>query len=287
MAINLSRNTKLFISTVKSTLQADHSPADTIEIQIKDGYSFSQDAASQTITLSEAGDSPIRGQKIFTTARNPAEVSIPAYARPYFSNDQTGCLEQILWEAMVGDGTPPAISTASVGTNAKRSMDYMEANFKNSNKHELLKLYLFFNVDNAVYRVNDFALNAAEVDFSISEISLITWAGQGSQVEEILESGASGSKLSEILAWDAGTAYLAASTAHLGNTDPGFITNKLSTMSIKRVTGTTSASWGVDYNNSLSVVQDHSMDGTKKYRFTVDTDTFPSTVVIDSSVSPW
>ena len=287
MAINLSRNTKLFISTVKSTLAASHTAADTFEIPVLDGYSFSQDAESQTIALSEAGDRPVRGQKIFNTALAPAEVSIPTYVRPYY-NTTHSCAEQVLWEAMVGNGKAPSVTTATVGTNAKRTSSYLEANFDNSNVHELLKLYLFFQVDNAVYRVNEFSINTAEVDFSIDAISMITWNGQATTVEELLEAGATGSKLSEFTAWAAGTDYLAVNTTHLGTTKPVFIKNKLSSINFKRVTGTTSALWPVDYANSLSAIDTDGMNGTLTYTVDVTVDGGSlQTISIDSSAAPW
>ena len=159
MALNLSRSTKLFVSTVAT----GNAAANTWEVPVLDGYTFSQEADSQTITLNEAGNAPVRGQKIFNTALTPADISIPTYVRPFY-NTTHSALEQVLWEGLVGPGP--------VNTYAKRGTNYMEANFKGSNQHELLKLYLFFQLENTTYRVNDVALNSAEVDFSIDGIAI-------------------------------------------------------------------------------------------------------------------
>lgn len=221
MALNLSRNTKMFVSTVGTGNVA----ANTWEVPVLDGYSFSQEAESQTITLNEAGQKPVRGQKIFNTALNPAELEIPTYIRPFFSTTHKG-LEQVLWEALAGPGP--------VGTYAKPGANYMEVNFKGSDVHELLKLYVFFKLDNTTYRVNDVAVGSVEIDFSIEDIAMGTWTCQGATIDEV-----------DTTAWVAGVDYTAA------NAGAKFIKNKLSSISLRRTTGTTSGSQTVDYGGLL------------------------------------
>ena len=55
MSINLSRNTKMYISTVKTAFDNTN----TYAVPVLDGYSFSQDVETQTIELSEASCTPV------------------------------------------------------------------------------------------------------------------------------------------------------------------------------------------------------------------------------------
>ena len=57
MAVNLSRNTKVYFSTAQTPALATCQ-----ELQILDGFSFSQSVDAATIQVSEAGSSPVRGQ---------------------------------------------------------------------------------------------------------------------------------------------------------------------------------------------------------------------------------
>lgn len=257
MALNLSRNTRLFVSTVSTGNVA----ADTWEVPVLDGYTFSQDAASQTVTLNEAGDAPVRGQKIFNTALNPAEISFPTYIRPFFASSNHNAVEKMLWEGLIGPG--PADYYAKAGTN------YMEANFKGSNQHELLSLYLFFQLENTTYRIDSVALNTAEIDFSIDAIAQITWTGQGLSITEV-----------DTSTWAAGVDYTAIDSGAL------FIKNKLSSISLKKTTTSVSEDWVVDYGNALvgsgahtlaattAYTVDITIDGGSTQTITIDTTTF-------------
>ncbi len=252
MALNLSRNTKMFVSTVAT----GNTSADTWEVPVLDGYSFSQEAESQTITLNEAGQKPVRGQKIFNTALNPADIEIPTYIRPFYSTTHKA-LEQVLWEALVGPGP--------VGTYAVPGASYMEVNFKGSDVHELLKLYVFFQLDNTTYRVNEVAISSVEIDFSIEDIAMGTWTAQGSTIDEV-----------DTTAWSAGVDYTAA------NTGAKFIKNKLSTIALKKTTGTTSGYQQVDYADLLdptvaadlvdatTYTADVNVDGTGNQAISID-----------------
>ena len=287
MAINLSRNTKLFVSTVKDTDATGHSVSTTYEIPILDGYNFTQEADTQVITLNEAGDLPSRGQKIFNTAINPADVTFSTYVRPYHDTTNHDCVEKILWEALVGDGTPPGSSTAAVGTNAKPDTTEFQANFEQSNKHELLKLYLFFQVDNAVYRLNEYAITSAEVDFSIDGIAMINWTGQATTVEEL---GTTGDAIrTEFDAWVADTDYEEAENiAQGGTTNALFIKNKLSTISLVGTSDDVEAQWTTNHSGGLVATDTDGMDGASTYTVdvTIDGGSLQS-VSIDSSGAPW
>ena len=287
MAINLSRNTRLFVSTVQSTAAVGHDATNTWEVPVLDGYSFSQGTESQTITLNEAGESVTRGQKIFNTALNPVEVSLPTYVRPYYNttNTKQSCVERVLWEAFVGAGDPTNDhGTSQYGTNAKESTSSslpFTANFEASNVNELTKLQLFFKIDTSVYLVKDVIFTTAEIDFAIDAIAMITWGGSGTEIEEVT------------LDWDftsSTTDFLKASGIAVGtaDTEAKFIRNKLSTIELIR----TSAQAGdaeegtqvVNYGGALQDTADHTLAGTTSYTadFTIDGGTL-QTVTIDTT----
>lgn len=81
MAVNLSRNTKVYYT---SNISADsgYNDSNTFEIQVMNGYSFSQKTDQQTIQISEAGATPNRGQRAFNTKLNPVDWSFGSYIRP-------------------------------------------------------------------------------------------------------------------------------------------------------------------------------------------------------------
>ena len=115
MAINLSRNTKVWFTTnvnantgvVQTT---GFTAANTFELQVLDGYTFSQQTNQQTITLSEAGGDPVRGQRSFNTALNPVDFSMSTYIRPVLSGGQITPVERVLWNALF---SPTAIDTTT------------------------------------------------------------------------------------------------------------------------------------------------------------------------------
>jgi len=267
MALNLSRNTKLFVSTVKT----GNTNLNTWEVPVLDGYSFSQAADSQTITLNEAGDAPVRGQKIFNTALTPAELSVPTYVRPFY-NTTHSALEQILWEGLVGPGP--------FNTYAKRGANNMEVNFKGSNEHELIKLYFFFQLDRTTYRVNEVALNSAEVDFSIDGIASITWNGQGSGIDEVPHNGLA----DDTTTWIAGTDYTSAFAVHTGSVEAKFIKNKLSSITLKKATDTTSATVYANFGAALDPAATVGYNGSDTYEVVITVDGGAAqTLSIDSS----
>lgn len=110
MAFNLSRNSRVFVTTNLNTATgavatSSMSTTNCWEIQVLDGFSFSQSTNAQNITINEAGNTPARGQRSFNTALNPVEMSFSTYIRPY-SNAGTAPVtaeERILWNALLGD----------------------------------------------------------------------------------------------------------------------------------------------------------------------------------------
>jgi hypothetical protein len=105
MAFNLIRNSRVFYtSNVDATTGAvkttGFTTTNTREIQVLEGFSFSQNTTSETVTLNEAGAAPVRGQRSFNTALDPADFSFTTYMRPQDGGTNITAEECVLWNAM-------------------------------------------------------------------------------------------------------------------------------------------------------------------------------------------
>lgn len=255
MALNLIRNSRVFFTTnvdsnglVKTT---GFTAADTFEIQVQDGFSFSQNSAQETVTLNEAGATPIRGQRSFNTSLEPADWSFSTYIRPRFvegtgtvtlgvldADDTVACEESVLWGAISSsDGAGWVTSTSATPFSDARA-SYVS--FANSNKHQLQPFGLVIKFDNSAYIIDNCVLDTATIDFGIDAIASIAWAGKGMAVREAT------------VTLDATTASFKIGTATAGvykpkNTTAPYIANKLSTMTL-----TNSASPNTVYTVALT-----------------------------------
>jgi hypothetical protein len=251
MARSLARNTNVYATTLTlAEFIADAggtavNPQTAFEIKVLDGYSFSQDVATQDIGVSEAdsacpGASIARGTLSFNTALNPVDVSFSTYVRPWLNSvDVTGganafadAVERVLWASAMGTAaswTEVTVTSAPAAGEVISAQDASSIDFGlgKSNANELLKLTLFFVLDNTTYAIEDFSVNTAEVDFSIDGIATINWSGNGSLVKEnpvvheLLKTGGT---------WEVqpGVKYQA-----VPNTTPtSFLRNKLSTLEL-------------------------------------------------------
>ena len=121
MAINLSRNTKVYFTTnvnsatgVITDANTGFTALNTFEIQVQDGYSFSQGTNQTTIQIAESGATPTRGQRAFNTSLNAVEWSFSTYIRPLLSTNVSAA-EKILWNALMGSSTLDATGVAITG----------------------------------------------------------------------------------------------------------------------------------------------------------------------------
>jgi hypothetical protein len=120
MAFNLIRNSRVFFtsnvdSTTGKVKHNSFTTGNTREIQVLEGFSFSQNTTSETVTLNEAGATPVRGQRSFNTALDPADFSFTTYMRPQDGGTNITAEEAVLWNAMFSDtdyGTVNAPVTA-------------------------------------------------------------------------------------------------------------------------------------------------------------------------------
>ena len=164
--------------------------ANTFRIGVLDGYSFSQGSESTDVTITEAGSSPSRGSKRFNDSLPPAEWSFGTYVRPFKHGTDSwrasgvyDMCENILWSALAGTGLADA-SGAAVDTTSTAALGG-NVTFTNSNKHELLKINIYFVLENTTYRLNDAQIGTAEIDFSIDGIAQITWSGSATTIDQV------------------------------------------------------------------------------------------------------
>jgi len=241
MALNLIRNSRVFFTThvdsngkVKDTGFTD---SNTFEIQVQDGFSFSQNSAQETVTLNEAGATPIRGQRSFNTSLEPADWSFSTYMRPryvegtvtagYDADDIVACEESVLWGAISSSDGAGWVTSTSTSTFTDKRASY--ATFSGSNKHQLQPFGLVIKFDNSAYIIDNCVLDTATIDFGIDAIASIAWAGKGMNVREAT------------IVLDATTASfhvtvsptpVAAGVYKPKNTTAPYIANKLSTMTL-------------------------------------------------------
>jgi hypothetical protein len=185
MAFNLIRNSRVFYTsnvdqTTGAVLAAGFLPANTREIQVLEGFSFSQNTTSETITLNEAGATPVRGQRSFNTALDPADFSFTTYMRPQDSGTNITCEESVLWNAMFSAKEIP--TTGCAWTDGVSSATCVVTN---SDKHQLLPFGLIIVVDSTTFVIDNCVLNTATIDFGLDAIASIQWAGQGGVLRQI------------------------------------------------------------------------------------------------------
>ena len=107
MALNLIRNARAFFTTnVNATTgviaeATNATTGNTFELQVLDGFSFSQNTNNETVSINEAGTTPQRGQRSFNTSLAPVDFSFSTYIRPYYSTN-VKCEESVLWNALLG-----------------------------------------------------------------------------------------------------------------------------------------------------------------------------------------
>lgn len=112
---NLVRNSRVFFTTNVAAgtgiiAGTGFTTANTQELQVLDGFSFTQSSNADTITISESGNTPTRGQRSFNTSLANVEVSFSTYMRPRLSTT-VKAEEAVLWNALLG--TVPLTTAAS------------------------------------------------------------------------------------------------------------------------------------------------------------------------------
>jgi hypothetical protein len=192
MAVNLLRNSKVYFTT---SLNSDDTvnfagcdATNTHELQVLEGFSFSQNTTTDTITITEAGPTPLRGQRAFNTALQPVDFSMTTYIRPRFfeggSSDKITAEEAVLWNALMGAnaiGSGGAWVETADAVTPTTVCAYTNAN---SNVHQLQKFALIINFDAIQYTILNAALDSATIDFGLDAISSVQWAGKATRITQ-------------------------------------------------------------------------------------------------------
>lgn len=245
MALNLIRNSRVFftnnVDASGTVLATGFTKVNTVEIQVQDGFSFSQNTTTETVTLSEGGAAPIRGQRSFNTALEPVDWSITTYIRPRLAegatvtagpdaDDFVDAEESVLWNALSSDvaiGTGGAGWVRTVGVTPSSAV-----NFDSSNKHQLQRFGMLILLDAVAYVIDNCALESATIDFGLDAIASVAWAGKGTTMRQVaVTTLANNIGLGEVT-MTGGLAGIAA----LKQTTAKYIANKLSTMTFARTT---------------------------------------------------
>jgi len=226
MALSLSRNAKFYASYVAAGTStwdgAGTHPgnADTFEIPILDGFSFSQATGTQNVTLNEAGTTPKRGQKMFNTSLEPVDWSFTTYMRPFKDTADTNkhsMTEKLLWNALVSN-----TQTSNAGTGGiTASTTNCTVTFEDSEHNQLLKFtgWFVFSDSSLAYELENMCVNSASIDFDIDGIAQITWSGFATSVTQVDT--------------DYPDQVAHATDGHVAaNDDADFILNRLSTVSL-------------------------------------------------------
>jgi hypothetical protein len=196
------------------------SDADTFEIPILDGFSFSQATGTQNVTLNEAGATPKRGQKIFNTSLEPVDWSFTTYMRPFTDSadsDKHSATEKLLWNALVSNTQTNNTSTGGIACDTTD----MTIDFEDSEHNQLLKFtgWFAFSDSSLTYELANMCITSASIDFDIDGIAQITWTGFATSVTQV----------------DADYPDQAAHITDgyvVANTDADFILNRLSTVTL-------------------------------------------------------
>lgn len=226
MSFNLIRNSRVFFTTNVNAetgvvAASGFDATNTREIQVLDGFSFSQNTTAETVTLNEAGAAPVRGQRSFNTALEPVDFSMSTYMRPADAGANITCEESVLWNAMFATdaigGTAPAWSEAASAATLVVA---------NSQSHQLQKFGLIIVIDGLSYIIDNCALDTATVDFGLDAIAMVAWAGKGSILRQVTGLTAT---TGATVTFGGGLA----GTAKGKDTTAAFIANKLSTVTVE------------------------------------------------------
>jgi hypothetical protein len=244
MALNLIRNSRVFYTTnltvTGQVAATGFTTSNTKEIQVQDGFSFSQNTGQETVAVNESGAVPIRGQRSFNTSLEPVDWSFSTYIRPKFeegstsapaldADDYIGAEEDVLWNSLSGTA---AIGLTGAGwtTSSTFAPPFATCAFGNSNAHQLHAFGLIIRFEDVTYVIDNCAIDSATIDFGLDAIASIAWAGKGTTMRQVATA--------VTLVDAAGTTTLSGGlggTAKSKDTTAPYIANKLSTMTLAAI----------------------------------------------------
>ena len=118
---NLVRNSRVFFTTNVAAgtgvvAASGFTTTNSQELQVLDGFTFSQATNADTVTISEAGATPTRGQRSFNTSLGTVDFSFSTYMRPRLASTLIKCEESSLWNALLSNTSLATANIASAGT---------------------------------------------------------------------------------------------------------------------------------------------------------------------------
>lgn len=178
MSVQLLRNTRVFLSTVKT----GHATTNTFEVQVGDDLSFSQSTSSSSIEVNEAGAAPQRGTAQFNDSLDPAEWSFSTYLRSYADTDGDKFVpDALLWHALASGSAFDKSTTAGLQANSTNTL----VKFEDNGHHELTKIQIYLLVDNLWYHIEDGQVGSASISNEITDIGMTAWSGQGTLLTKL------------------------------------------------------------------------------------------------------
>jgi len=268
MAFNLIRNARVFFTTnvnsygvINDGGTTPFSSANTQEIQVLDGFSFSQNTTAETVTLNEAGDAPNRGQRNFNTALEPVDFSFSTYIRPRDGNTGTSGIiiadaeEKVLWNAMFGTaaignagaawtaGTAGTSGTyATSGTAGSAGQYFTTATapvvaLGNSAKNQLQPFGIIICFDDNTFFIDNCVMDTGTMDFGLDTIANVQWAGKGGSIRTfaktaITDNSTAGTSGVAASGTSGGAASIFVGATKLKDTSAAYLANKLSTLTL-------------------------------------------------------
>lgn len=250
MALNLIRNSRVFVTTnidsdgkLKTTANS-FTTSNTWEIQVQDGFSFSQNTTQETVTLNEAGNTPNRGQRSFNTALEPVEWSFTTYMRPKYDegatltagadgNDVMTAEEGVLWNFLAAPNTTAgelggadAAWVETVGGVTPATLS-----FAKSNTNQLKAFAIIIVFEAVTYVIHNCAIESASIDFGLDAITSIAWTGRGTTMEQLDTTiSISDSSTTRTSTFSGGVT----GSARYKDVNAKYLANKLSTISVVR-----------------------------------------------------
>lgn len=119
---------------------------------------------------------------------------------------------------------------------------YAEVTSALSNKNQLVKFGMIMVVDTITYVIDNCCLNQAQINFGLDGIAMVAWTGMGTSLRQVATTAAFATSSPYAI-----TGGLLGNYTYK-NTTADFITNKLSTISLKAGIGGT----GTEYNLALT-----------------------------------
>ena len=250
MAFNLIRDSRVFFTTNVNTygvvgtsgfLSGAYGTGNTWEIQVQDGFSFSQNTTTETVTLNEAGATPNRGQRNFNTGLDATDFSFSTYIRPNKSGGTSGYVtaeEGVLWNAMFGANAIAAPGTTSGTLGAwNTGSSSASVGVTASNKHQLQKFGMIIALGATTYVIDNCVMDTATIDFGIDAIASVAWAGKGASLRQLTSPVAlTQNTTTGIVTF--GTSGGLVGSANWKNVTAPYLANKLSTVSFDTGVGT-------------------------------------------------